>query len=272
VRRSHRFETVKKMKQAIQCCAGLVFGLSLYGCGGAGDLDATGEETIGSLEEALSSPIFEHAKVTSTTTATLDCPDDKPWLLGTAAEASANTSLKTVVPVSGFPTGLFVDSGMTGAAATAEGVCSNAMGIRFTESSSTGQKVASCPSGMVAVGGGGECEGSGRLFRSRPSPDTDGSKPTGWAAACTSGPVIARAICVWEDMNFDFTSCRTERVDGVGTATVSCPANRTAVSAGGYCGNNTPLFHLDLNSSLTTAKAACRGFSSNVHAYAVCCD
>ncbi|HKO53160.1 MAG TPA: hypothetical protein VJV79_35870 [Polyangiaceae bacterium] len=263
------------MKKAIHWCSGAVLGLSLSGCGAAGDLDSMEENSLGSVAEALSTPAYEHVQLSAVGSVTLKCPSDKPWLLGTGAQAPASPALKVIDPMGGLaPTSLFVDSGATGGTTTAEGVCSNALGLELIGSSSTGEKTVMCGEGKVAVGGGGDCEGGGRLYRSRPSPDTDGSKPKGWAAGCTSGAVETYAICAWESMNFDFSSCRTERKDGVGTVSVDCPANRTALSAGGYCGDNRPLFSLNLNTDLSGAKVGCQGLSPSVpvHAYVVCCE
>ena len=120
----------------------------------------------------------------------------------------------------------------------------------------------------MAISGGGECIEGETLIRSRPFPDTDGSTPTGWIGSCTAGLATSYAMCVPED----FKHCRTERVDGVGSALVSCPSGQTVLSAGGYCEKSPPgLLLLELDPDLTRASVACVNSTVKVYAYAICC-
>jgi hypothetical protein len=256
-------------KATLRCCAGAVVGLALYGCGAADDLDATAEGPLGTVEEALT-PAFELVERSGVGEAIVTCPSDKRFVLGTGGETPANPGLQTIKPLEPTnPMRLMVTSGIA-TGNTAKAVCSNVPGTRKSASSTTTTKVVMCPEGEVAVGGGGDCDGDGMLYRSRPSPDDDGSTPRGWAAGCTSGPVQTYAICVDEDVADEFASCRTERVDGPGSVQVSCPVNFTALSIGGYCGDNRPIFDLDIRPDLKGGKVSCFG-ASRAHAYAVCC-
>lgn len=242
-------------------CAGAALGLSLLGCGAVDPIEA--EASIGTAEEALQEPLFYRVEGGGFA----ECRDFD-YLLGTAAIASSNAGLTRIVPGGGIPVDLQVAAGGTFAAA--EGVCSDANGDLRVASSSTGTKTVPCPEGKIAVGGGGACH-SGKLFRSRPSPDADGSEPVGWAAGCTSGPVDAYVICIEQEVGFDFRNCTTQRKDAIGTASLLCPDDTTAISAGGYCSGNTPLTAVNLHDSLSGAKAQCQSSSASVHAYVVCC-
>lgn len=260
-------------KQTLRCGAGAVLGLSVYGCGAADDLEGMEGDSIASVGEAIT-PAFVRAQVIGFSPTVLTCPSSTGFLLGAGGLAPKNVGLQTIEPLpSTNPTHVSVHNGGP-LNNTAEAVCSNVAGTRKSVSSSTSEAVVTCPTGQVAVGGGGDCDGSGRLYRSRPSPDDPGSTPRGWAAGCTSGPATAFAICVPESVDDTFASCRTERVDssGTGAISVNCPANFTAISAGGYCGDNHFLYRLDLNNDLSGARAQCFGSgSTSVHAYAVCC-
>jgi hypothetical protein len=262
--------------KTVRWCWGFTLGLSLCGCGVAGDLESfEAEGSIGSVEEALRAPEFERVSASRFSPAAgigrvkVECSGDFPYLLGTAALAEG--TLSRIEPGGARPTDLEIEAAVDDQEKkfTAEAVCSDANGELFHAPSSTGERTRECPSGMIAVGGGALCHGSGRLYRSRPSPDDDGSTPTGWAAGCTTGSIDTYAICVEKAVGYDFRGCRTERKDGTGSVEVDCPASASAVSAGGYCGGKTPLSSMDLSASGATVK--CNDRSASVHGYVVCC-
>lgn len=264
------------MNKSRTCIGLLGLGMcaSLGSCASAGpdsNPENVGETTVGTVQQAFTGPLVYNAVGDDDGVVTSWCPQSTPFLLGTGGEALASLGFERLVPADAAPPNRtdvrsFGEVGNV----TARAVCSDVGGVEWVGTSSTGNLTVTCPSGTVATGGGAICTGGGRLFRSRPSPDSDGSKPTGWRSSCTSGSIKAYAICVSEDDGFN--TCRTERVDSSGTATVNCPVNRTAVSAGGYCGGSSYLFSLKLDSAnLSWTKAACAGGSTSVHAYAVCC-
>ena len=253
--------------KTIRWCSGAALGLLLFGCGAA-DLDPIEvEASVGTAEEAeeeLQKPHFYRVYGNGFA----EC-HDFDYLLGTAGFSITNAGLTRIVPRGGIPVELEVEA-WGGTQVTAEGVCSEALGdMRFGQSL-TGTQTVSCQDGQVAVGGGGFCH-SGKLYRSRPDPDNDESEPHGWAVGCTSGPVDAYVICRDRENVFDFKNCKTQRKDSTGSATLVCPSNTKAISAGGYCGGNTPLTALNLHNTLTGAKVQCQSSSASVHAYVVCC-
>ena len=250
-------------------------GWLLSGCGAAGDPDLVEDDQLGSVRQALVRPHFE--LVTDTEphgTAVAFCGGNTMHALGAGGEVPASLGMRLVVPGDdGRDEGNWVWATAQAGTTTARTVCSDAPRTIFEGPSPIGDRTVGCPSGMIAVGGGATCWDDGKLYRSRPSPATDGSKPTGWRASCTSGDITTYAVCVEEDDKFDFTDCHTEVAKSKGSATVECPANHTAVTAGGYCGGGVGLFNMKLSPDLSTVKIGCQGLSSNktANAYAVCC-
>jgi hypothetical protein len=246
----------------------------LGGFGGDSGGSAGGSEA-GAGGGGSGGPDFELVTASGWAQAIVECPDDKPWVLGTGALAVAGIGLQAVVPEPGVGSDdaglgtstVRVEGGGAGTA-KAYAVCSDAMGSVLSDTSTTNNNVVACEVGMIAVGGGGECVGGGRLFRSRPLPDTPGSKPTGWRASCSSGSTATYAICISEE----FGSCHYERVSDIGNALAICPSGQKAVSAGGYCNSAQGLLSLELDPELTRVNVACVEPNTDVNAYVICCD
>ncbi len=247
--------------------------------GGLGGLGGTaGGGGAGKGAGGSGDPEFELVTASGSMQAIVECPADKPWVLGTGAQGIAGVGFQAVVPEpsdepddSGLGTNTVRVEGGTAGTTKAYAVCSEVMGIRISGSSSPGSRTftAECGSGMVTIGGGGECTEGEKLVRSRPVPDTDGSTPTGWMASCTTGLVTTYAMCIMED----FKDCHTERVDTIGSALVGCPAGQTAMTAGAYCGGGDPqgLLSMELSPDLTRVSIACVESTASVFAYAICC-
>lgn len=243
----------------------------LGGIGGLGGSGGDGSFLAGEAGEghgAGGGSDFELVTASDWAEASVECPDDKPWVVGTGARGIDGAGLESVVPESDHdPDTVRVEAGAAGTT-IAYAVCSDAMGLQTFESTGIEDSTVDCGNGMVAIGGGGECTGGGKLWRSRPVPDAPGTKPTGWRATCGAGSVTSYAICIADD----FKDCHTERVSSKGNALVSCPSGQTAVSAGGYCGNSEQgLLSMELDPELTQVNVACLLPTTNVNAYVICC-
>jgi hypothetical protein len=201
------------------------------------------------------------------------CSGDTPFLIGSGAVANGFAAL---YPLAGFagldPYGTRAVAA-SGSSIRTQAVCTNATTYSVHADDDDGEVAAYCTSDRIAVGGGGMCYDEGaKLYRSRPTPDTDGSEPLGWKASCTSGPVTAYALCVERDVNYDFRDCRTRRYDATqGYAPVYCDAGSVAVSGGAYCGGSgNYIKESRLYYNLTSVSNKCS--KSTIHGYAVCCD
>lgn len=218
---------------------GIALALSACVASTGEDLDLPGgaeEEPIGTVREALTKPQF-HGKWGQSSIVT--CPGSHPHALGSGAQNVGNgEDLRRI----SYPASSQVEARAAAGTLTdvwAYAICSNVAATTVTDADTDGSVTVTCPAGMIAVGGGGACATSGkRLYRSRPTPDTHGSIPTGWTASCDGGTVLAYARCLDPDNVWDFTTCRTRRKDASNAVRgdVTCPSGQIASAIGGYCG------------------------------------
>lgn len=234
------------------------------------DADSDVDEAARSVQQALLTPTFTTTWLTNFTSAaaTVTCPQGLPWALG----AGAFGDLNAVYYAGGIvPTQVKVQSVTN--QDTAVVVCSDAFATYITQFDTDGSTIVECPDWKVPVGGGAICSNSSaRLVRSRPNPDTNGSTPTGWYASCDTGAITAYVNCADKAANYDFTTCRTRRVDNAlqDHVTVPCQAGELAVAVGGYCGGNADLEILNLAEDLEEVYIQCA--DESVYGYAICCD
>jgi len=239
------------------------------------DFDTLGgsdAEAIGTVQEALTKPQF-FGKWSSTSIVT--CPGSHPHALG-----SGSQSVRTGEDIRrhSYPSSSQVEARASTGTPTdlhTYAICSNVAATTVTNADTDGSVTDTCPEGMIAVGGGGACATGGkRMYRTRPSPDIDGSIPTGWTWSCDGGTVLAYARCLDPDNIWDFTTCRTQRNDASDTprGDIACPSGQIASAIGGYCGGgNMWAIGSGGGDSLADGVVWCDA-RGNVNAYAICCS
>lgn len=265
------------MTMTIRRTAGAFVALALSACvANTGDeidtIEGAGEESARAVRQALTTPQLTGIW-SSTSVAT--CPGSHPHALGSGAQTVGDGEDLGAIR---YPTSGTVEAE---AAAGVENdvwsyaICSNAAATTVSTFDSDGSATATCPSGKIAVGGGGVCSSSGaRLYRTRPSPDTAGSIPAGWTSSCNTGGVTAYARCIDPDATFDFTSCRTRKSGATGARrVVTCPSGEVAVAVGGYCGTgNIWAIGSGPGAGIDEGTVWCDTSTGTVNAYAICCD
>ena len=233
------------------------------------------DESIGSVQQALEQAEIERVQVVSGSGVVVAaCPPELPRALGNSFSTAAQGLNALYYDGGFFPSEVVAEKPNLSGTVTVTSVCSNAFGLPRTKLESDGDAFANCFDGEVAVGGGGICStASAKLYRSRPSPDVNGSEPTAWRASCTTGAVETWALCVDENFVYDFTQCRTKRVDkSSGVAQATCDIGDFVVTVGAYCASPSPgIAWTDIATDHTNASAVCLG-SGPIHLYAVCCD
>lgn len=268
------------MTTTVRCASGAIVALALSACmvSTGEEVDTTGlseDEAISSVQQALVTPTFT-GRWASTNSVT--CPSSYNKVMGTGARniSGGGDLVRGAYPFSNETVNAMAAIGDTTEIST-YAICTNAAGISTVWNyDSDGSATASCGSGKIAVGGGGLCQSDGaRLYRTRPTPDTNGSVPTGWTASCNTGGAHAYARCVDPNSWYDFTSCRTKRTDAVAVrADAVCPSGKIAAAAGGYCGGGSDIWTVGSGSgaALSSTVVWCDETHVSVHAYAICCD
>lgn len=203
------------------------------------------------------------------------CPSDNPYALG-GGHTTVDGGMRVARPhvSSGNSVGIktWSDASSNSGRVSAQAVCSIARPEMVIKEDSDGDATAYCPTGQIAVGGGGHCYGDGVLRRSRPHPDNDEATPSAWRATCTSGKVKAYVNCRTPLANFNFTGCNVERKDDNDeNVHVSCDSGSNIVAAGAWCGGSGKhIVYADVDPDLKGGTMACSG--SNIHGYAICCS
>jgi hypothetical protein len=78
-------------------------------------------------------------------------------------------------------------------------------------------------------------------------------------------------MCRDKDATYDFTDCKTERVDTAASlARVVCDPGYVAISGGGYCSNQDALRQWWVYSDLSGSGTTCDN-ADMIHGYAICC-
>jgi len=251
----------------------------LYGaCSGNGQEDPAAEENIDSVQQRLDLPTFQNVSNSGSGSATASCPGGSK-ALGRGALFSSSAGYNRIyitgpscpIPDCNPPpmTQIVVQRPNNTGSVRAVATCSETETLQYTASDSDGDKIVNCDDDEVAVGGGGVCDDTNaKLYRSRPSPDSNTSKPTGWRASCTSGKVTAQVTCVPEAGDHDFSGCYTKRRDDDDAGeNISCASDEFAVGVGAYCGDGSYIDYMNMNGR--DVAVGCR--SNTIHAYAICC-
>jgi hypothetical protein len=246
-------------------------------CGGAIDGEAELEESVSTEQAALTIPFF-----TSSDDSWDDrffvswhgCPPATPYVVGLGFEglnSGINDAYFSRTSSDQWDTIVTVRTPSRIEGLGVQAICSNAKPIRRTVTASDGDATSTCLSTEVAIGGGATCDNTDAfLYRTRPNPDVAESTPTGWRAACSQGAVTTYAMCRDKNDQFDFTDCKTERVNGTGNVTVLCDSGYQAISGGGFCGNGA-LEEVMTKELFGGIHAECRSSTAAIHGYAVCC-
>lgn len=232
------------------------------------------EPTLGTAHQALVAPKIRWSGdyFSYSGDFTVPCPAGTPYALsGIVSEGDINKmyfDLNDADPVGVHVKSPQTDFLMFGA------VCSDYSAPYAITSSldSDGDHTTSCPSGWVAVGGGGICStSSAKLTRSRPNPDTAGSEPTGWRATCSTGSVKSNVNCARKGTgHWDWDGCKIRKnvETNDNDSYVHCETGERMVALGSYCANG-HLTGSSIQTNLVGATAYCS--EVNMTAYAVCC-
>jgi hypothetical protein len=169
------------MRRIVESVVLVSIGVATGGCvANVGD-EPWGEgvsEPVSSVRQALTSASVKCFDSSGTGAAIYSCPSGFSWMLGSGALAWNGINAVSYTG-SLITNAVEVVSTNPSDTAYAFAVCSQAPTFYRTKFGSSGHALAECDSGMVAVGGGGVCSSSsGKLYRSRPNPDTNGSEPT----------------------------------------------------------------------------------------------